>query len=273
MLSLDGPRMKFDRADEQIESIRSQLQHALDSHRDQRWLDIKHDVYDESPALTLFIIEMPGFPDTLAIDIGEAVHNLSSGLDHLVWQLVPPRTKRGLSEQRRASIQFPMTQRQRHYWTGVRGRLPAVDLRLPGVREEHRAFIERYQPYHRTSMGRAMRRLQRLSNTDKHRLLTPALFYPLDFHVKLDFKGAKQRRLIQRIGRGKQMKLGAELITWTFTDKPAYVSMNLSMTNTAGFHPSLLRPSPGNDFEDVGGTLRTIHSTCEEILLHFEATN
>lgn len=276
MRPLDGPRLKLSHADEQIESLRAELREAMESDEHRLRLDLKNDFYDDSPAITLFVTDLPVFHPHTSITIGEIVHNLRSALDHLCWSLIPKSKMKLLKEEARRSVAFPFS-RCAHgkwgYWQGKkRGSIGQAHYSLPGVSQPDRTFIERYQPYHRSTTGRAMRTLNVLSNTDKHRVIVPALFYPLGFNSNLKYEGAKQGERFVRLKPGREMKLGANLLTWTFSARPKNVSMDLRVSTTPVFHPSLIRPSPGNSVEDITGTLRTIHSVCDEIIAHFEET-
>lgn len=263
MRSLDEPRLKLDRADQQIDSLRADLLAALDVHKSEQWLDLKSDTYGEKPAITLYVTRVPVLSTEMSLAIGEIVHNLRSSLDQLAWALVPASEMRRLTHRQRIGIRFPMVRSRARY-------LSSIHRRLPGVDSEHLATIERYQPYRRAPAGRAVRILQSLSNTDKHRANVPAQFYPVGFRCNLKFKNAEPRERITRLAPGRRLKLGTRLVTWTFSIRPSDVSMDLEISASPGFPTSVVRPAPGNTFEDVGGTLRVIYNVCDEILSHFE---
>jgi len=161
-------------------------------------------------------------------------------------------------------VYFPMASSRKSYRNGVGNR-------IPGTTSKQRDFIERYQPYHRSPRGRAMRTLHVLSNTDKHRIIVPTLFFPLTHSTTIVVKDAPPR-LAQtvRIPRGQTMKIGTPLLTWTFSESPEVTKIDYRITNTPGFHPRLIRPSPGNDIEDVSGTLTTIAGLCRELVDYFQ---
>lgn len=263
MRSLDGPRLKLSRADQQIDSLRADLRAALDAHKNEPWLDLKGETHNGQPAITLYVTKLPSFSTDISLTIGEIIHNLRSSLDHLAWALVPASTLRGLTRIQRIGIEFPMVRSRARYQSSVSRRLPDVD-------SDHLATIERYQPYRRAPAGRAVRILQALSNTDKHRIIVPTLFYPIGFRFNLKFKGAKEGERITRLAPGRRLTVGAPLLTWTFSARPSDVSVDLEVTASPGFPTSVVRPAPGNTFEDVGGTLRVIYNVCDEILSHFE---
>jgi hypothetical protein len=107
--------------------------------------------------------------------LGDAVHNLRSALDHLIWQLVLLNTgKKGSRENK-----FPIESDGRRYWSITKDGNPSVrDRALKNVADEHRLLIDELQPY-RTNQGHPVTVLDTLrdfSNFDKHRLLNPVLF-------------------------------------------------------------------------------------------------
>jgi hypothetical protein len=110
--------------------------------------------------------------ETTAIVIGDAVHNLRSVLDHLVFQLALLSTNGQIKNPR--SLQFPIAETPMIYSEQERSHLSEL-------RQEHKAIIETYQPYHGISRPSSppyiyeLALLKQLSNTDKHRLLNTVL--------------------------------------------------------------------------------------------------
>jgi hypothetical protein len=260
---LADPRVKIDRGFEQIEALRTELYAAMESEGHKLDAKLASDTYRGQAALTLTISRLPVFSTGIGLLIGEIVHNLRSALDHLAWHLVPPTRLRKLSVRAAEAVYFPMARTQKGYWNGV-NRL------LPGTTNDQRAFIEQYQPYHRSAAGRAMRTLRTLSNTDKHRIIVPALYFPVRFKSQLKYEGARQIEHLIRLQPGREMKLGTPLSTWTFSGRPQNVSLDYQLTSSPAFRPALIRPAPGNSIEDVSGTLTTIAETCREIVAHFD---
>jgi hypothetical protein len=266
--SLDGSRSKLARAKGQIEGLRGELQDFMKEH--ELTLALKNDTYDGDAAVTLYVTNAPTFPLEFGVAIGEIAHNLRSALDHLAWSLVPAAARHQLSAADRRAIAFPMAVRRRGrggFWEGAkRGEPGIIDRQLPGTSQAIRATLENYQPYRRSPDGRATRTLRTLSNTDKHRVLVPAVFYPVDFHYDMKFKGARQGSRHVRLPRGRSLRTGDELLTWTFSRKPREMKVDLQVKSVPGFRPSHVSPAPGNDFEEATGTLTTIHTVCTRVL-------
>jgi hypothetical protein len=259
MRSLDGSHAKLARANDQIKSLRAQLHAAMEPDGPALTTELVRDTYEGQPALTLRVTAMPIFSPGISVLIGEIVHDLRSALDNLAWAMIQPARPHARVAER---VYFPLAKSSRSFWRGV-------NQQLPGTSAAQRSLVEQYQPYHRSPKGRAMRTLRTLSNTDKHRALVPALFFPLRFRFKVDFDEAKQIRHIIRLGPGQEMRRGTELLTWTFTQRPKNVHIEYTLVSSPGFHPTLIRPTPGNDLEDVSGTLTTVASVCGEILSRF----
>ena len=112
-------------------------------------------------------------PTMWAVLLGDAVHNLRSALDHLIWQLVLVNTGKDGS----TDNQFPICDTGEGYWNpGKNGSPSQRTRRLKGVSREHMAIIDTFQAY-RNYEARNQNRLdplatlRDLSNHDKHRLL------------------------------------------------------------------------------------------------------
>lgn len=172
--SLDGPRAKHERGVKYLDQLHAEVSEYLGSEpkpyritgnfeRDRREYVLKGEV-----------IEPIEDPERWSLVLGDALHNLRSALDHLIWQLVILNTgKKGGTENL-----FPIATTGSRYWSiSKNGRQSLRDRALKGVSDEHRAVIDRLQPYRTPEFGptKLLRTLRDLSNYDKHRLLNPLL--------------------------------------------------------------------------------------------------
>ena len=264
MSSLIGSRAKVSRAIEQIDNLGAQLRFAMESDANKLLLDTKNDVFDGHPAVTIFATRVPVFSAEISVLIGEIVHNLRSSLDNLAWFLVPRRQLNLMNVRAQRQIAFPLAENRKSFWS-------SVDRRVPQASSPHIEFIEQYQPYRRSTAGRLMRSLRTLSNTDKHRFIVTALFLPARYDVSIELVGARRGKSIPRLAPGKEIKLGTELNTWTFTAKPKEVRMEYKITCFPAFSPSLIRPYPASDVANVRDTLSGIAALCTEILNFFDS--
>ena len=127
---------------------------------------------------------------------GDAVHNLRSALDHVVWQLACYKTGGAglpsVPEHEKRAVQFPIVKAP----TTAERKDPRT-FRASGalkhVLPEHRAIIYEHQPFgSRYNFGHAevhpFTRLQILSNIDKHRTITPIAMLTTRFHLPDPFK-------------------------------------------------------------------------------------
>lgn len=129
--------------------------------------------------------------------LGDAVHNLRSALDHLVWQLVLLNTgKNGGPENK-----FPIESSGRRYWSITKdGKASVRDRALRNVADEHRVLVDELQPYrtHPGSRITVLGTLRDFSNFDKHRLLNPAL-------VAVDATSERPLRMLTNADAGEQV--------------------------------------------------------------------
>jgi hypothetical protein len=152
--SLEGPRLKLDRAREH----REQLEMAVDrfTQTEQQKVTIEHEA-----GTRLWVIEEPGeVPPEYGPLISDTLHNLRSALDYLATQLVIANNPRaGLSD-----VAFPIYDNITEY----------VERGLPKIKrmsEPVQAAIELTQPYHRPNTKWETDRLlllNRLNNDYKH---------------------------------------------------------------------------------------------------------
>jgi hypothetical protein len=85
-IDLSGVRGKIERADEHLNALYAEMQTFFEPYSNRR---IVYDVFDRPWHVIVvrpLLDELP--PLRLSIICGDAVHNLRTALDHLVWQLV-----------------------------------------------------------------------------------------------------------------------------------------------------------------------------------------
>lgn len=111
-------------------------------------------------------------PVDFGILAGDFAHNLRSALNYLVWQLALPPVGTGPGEDTAFPIIFDRPSKT--YEKPAAQRFSESQNRfLRGVRDEHRALIEKAQPYH----GRHWEHLAflaLLNDGDKHRVVSSA---------------------------------------------------------------------------------------------------
>jgi len=94
--------------------------------------------------------------------VGDAIHDLRSALDHLIWQLATVHLGRVPTNRQAPNIQFPEVRRLKDF-TGHR------NLRYIDTSDIDR--LKPFQPYKRLNRGQLhpLPKLIKLSNVDKHR--------------------------------------------------------------------------------------------------------
>lgn len=173
--SLDGCRAKHERGVEYLQQVNAEVTEYLGSEPKPYRMRGNFE-RDRSEYVVVGEVTEP-IPDPVrwSLILGDALHNLRSALDHLVWQRVVLNTgKKG----GRSNL-YPIATSGARYWSITKdGRQSLRDRALKGVSDEHRALIDALQPYRAREPDKAhfLVTLQALSNQDKHRLLNPILY-------------------------------------------------------------------------------------------------
>ncbi|HVT12952.1 MAG TPA: hypothetical protein VHE55_11860 [Fimbriimonadaceae bacterium] len=155
-------------------------------------------------------------PLKISVVTGEALHDLRSCLDYLVWQLV---SNAGNRPNRKNA--FPICKSAEEF-SGV------TDRHLHGVPHAKVALIERLQPYHGSNPRKhPLFLLKSFNDFDKHRVLTVA--HPVIW--KNSYDGLPNIN-VAKVRVHKPLETGAELFRIAITDgtDPSQVEVN--------YHPS-----------------------------------
>jgi len=172
--ALDPIRLKIARANKHLHTLDHELGTFLEPYTNPGLIDHRFDGTWHIVSLNPVIKEP--VPLLFSIICGEAVHNLRSALDYLVWQLV---LVEGNKPDRWNS--FPIYSKTEDFESKVRfpkdpKRGPLHGIALDG---EAWALIEGEQPYHsRVPREHYLATLALLSNVDKHRALHSQMFFP-----------------------------------------------------------------------------------------------
>lgn len=199
------------------------------------------------------VTKLPNLRTDYGLRLGDAIQNFRAALDHLAWALV--KLGSDPNPKRPQDVFFPTARSGQHFHS-------RIGQWLPGVSEEDRALIRRYQPYRRGDAPKAIRWLRDLSNTDKHRVLIPAIVSLGDAHLQVIGSWPLQRIDHAITGR-RALKVGTPLMRvrlWPVLGTQCQVQVQ---GNIACF------PSIGYGVA-VGDALAAIRSTVFEILDTFE---
>lgn len=156
---LDGVVAKFERAHEHLETLNAEVRAFADEkpHRMTGYLDPDASRY----SLRIAVEREP--PLRWSILVGDIVHNLRSGLDHLLWQLILVSRKRpSRGNQFPIWTKKPTTQRERQQW----------QRQVKGLSADILAVLKNVQPYNAGDRAKehCFALLNALSNEDKHQL-------------------------------------------------------------------------------------------------------
>jgi hypothetical protein len=160
---LSGVLLKLERAETHMKVFADEL--ATFSKRDPEPFGFKTEEttgQGESVTYNLYAIIREEPPRELALPFGDAIHNIRSALDHLVFELASPKGRKS------RKLQFPIFTDECEF----KVRNPPM---LKSIKGDERTLIERVQPYIATNVPSddPLAVLGRLSNRDKHRLLIP----------------------------------------------------------------------------------------------------
>lgn len=217
---------KLDRAEEHIEALAKAIEAFVgtDPYAVDRRLDA------EGADHVYFFSRFTDPPDSIALLVGDAVHNLRASLDHIVFSLAQEGAKAaGISMTKRAetSIQFPIAVSPENFDDQVGSH------RLRFVAPEAKAVIERLQPYW-LSPGQPERSwiagINSLDITDKHRTI-PALGTVVSYYAFTAPAGEDQPQVIPRMVAG-EWGVSAEIVRYRFSEPKPDVNLEFNPTFT-----------------------------------------
>ena len=107
---------------------------------------------------TLYVAEVKPVPDEISLIVGDAIHNLRSALDHLMWQLVEAG---GGTPDR--NTYFPICESAQQYASAMGNR------EIQKITPDARNIIASVQPY--VTFDQTLWLIHQLDIFDKHRLL------------------------------------------------------------------------------------------------------
>lgn len=201
-----------------------ELRADMESHFQKNPVVLRSDPQDGPSSEYLIKVEKAVLPDFISVGfrVGEIVHALRGALDMSVWHLAvlghgsdpPPKDWK---------VQFPIDLSGDSFTKGPPEAIQSL-TRCP------QAIIEWSQPYHgRNAPNPELLAILRwLSNTDKHRVITPVAVIPASFQPlgEIVTSGATQ---LQEFHTGETVEDGATVYKLVF-DQATQVQMNLNCT-------------------------------------------
>jgi hypothetical protein len=199
------------------------------------------------------ISSVPTIRDDVGLALGDVINNFRAALDHLAWGLVRAGTDPRPKKPR--SVYFPFADN----WGEFRGR---INSWLPGVPDEYRAIVRRYQPYGRGDRAKAMRWLGKFSNMDKHRVLIPTVVN----HSRIDCRVIANRPTVGWVWLARKpraLNVGTPVVRVTFAADDR-TECEVQVEGQAVIHPSLGYGVP------LADALLLIEATVRELLATFD---
>lgn len=159
---------KIERAHEHGKSLQAEVDFAL--RPESKIIQLRADLDRQSGYHVYRVATVPEpWMRRVGLIIGDLVHNLRSGLDHLFWQLYCAHVGVPKDEREARRVQFPIEDKC-EVLSEKRGK------RFSKIPDRQWAIIARVQPYEGPDMDTvAIRMIRDLSNRDKHRVLVPVL--------------------------------------------------------------------------------------------------
>jgi hypothetical protein len=165
---LDGARGKIVRATQHAVALREHCQRYTSG----RPAVLSFAQSEQGQAVDILLESTEDPPPYLGAILGDIAHNLRSALDQLTWQLAVIGPRAAELDQPKVSrgIQFPITDSKAQF---------DGHHVLEFLGDDSQARIGRWQPFNNVEAGthlvNPLAILRAISNTDKHRLLVPAV--------------------------------------------------------------------------------------------------
>lgn len=157
---------KYNWASKHLERVHTAIERSLEPKVDAVTFKTEIKPHSGHAVGLVRIAKLPELRADCGLALGDVFQNFRAALDHLAWALV------GIGSEPRPpspdKIYFPMAKSGESF-------RKKIDQWLPGVPDEYRQVIRRYQPYRRGDGPKGVRWLQKFSNKDKHRVLVPTV--------------------------------------------------------------------------------------------------
>jgi hypothetical protein len=169
MGSSEPSRLKVERAKKHVSDIDHEIRAFGDTRpyvigaKPHRILALRH--------TTLFVESVDPVPLQISLIVGDAIHNLRSALDHLVWQLVLANRKHPTTKNS-FIIEDPAKESDSR----------TFDRKVEGIDTRAKELIRAMQP--RNSGDHTLWHINELDNADKHRVILTAQLASKSWNVK-----------------------------------------------------------------------------------------
>lgn len=162
--TLAGPRLKWDRAQAQVNALEAEIREFLQSVDKPYKFTLDRNTETGEDRIVINIVRQS--PPMWSVQIGEIIHNLRSALDHMVYEIAATHGKGKVP----TGTEFPIFIDEVRFHSTERG---GGLYKIRGLPLNAQTSIEEIQPFQRKQAPtlHQLWALQELSNWDKHRLL------------------------------------------------------------------------------------------------------
>jgi hypothetical protein len=172
---LRGCRAKLDRAYEHLEAFEPEFFAATKQGIP---ITFRSEFDSQTQTVSIKIADVPEIPDRWMLIAADALQNFRAALNHLAWELAILGLRR--CDETREPIwrtEFPIATEPEKFRADT----------IADLHPLHQAMIKGFQPYHRGNLAPVypLARLQRLTNTDKHRTLQLGFIAPIESTIGL----------------------------------------------------------------------------------------
>lgn len=253
-------RLKLERAKEHIDGIDGLVKTGLVTTPSDP-VRVAYAETDTGDRLLVFFFDglAPDLPPRLSILAGEAVHQMRSVLDHLIWELIFIKTTKPPN----FHSAFPIVGTGRMGKRGWQTASEAYESQTSRLKDvippKTLALVEHLQPFHVGASYKSDRlwMLQELDNTDKHRLLLMTVHGVRLYKANIFRNGEPFEDVCFRFDPAVRFEDGAEFGRIPFTGPP-FVDAEMKVKADIIFAPA---------FEGIGDTKDIPVIPCLHMLL------
>lgn len=230
-------RLKLGRANEHLDCLRRETKAFLERNPapfDIRTKKTAGPGKSEKYVVHAVVRESP--PDYLGLIAGDAIANIRHALDHVVYELSPPKHRN------RGKTQFPI------YKDECEFKVLSPPL-IKGIEGDERTLIERVQPYQTSDPTRhPLAVLNRLANKDKHRILLTTAAATNETGTWITHTNAK---IDIHFFVGGPMEHDAKILAFTATPEDPAADMHVEAKSGLEIHlkEARVQPSGGPTME------------------------
>jgi hypothetical protein len=226
----------------------SDLQMAIDAFRDTNGNHVGKNTDVQTGKVTYFLKSVPEVPNSIALTVGDAIHNLRSTLDHLASAM-----EVAAGETPDKYTGFPV-------FDSPEGYRDCPQTKIKGLREPCKRTIDRIQPY-KGGNGHRLWQLHQLDIRDKHRILLTVSFVPVARTLTPSERELFERtfsvthpfNMVAGTERIRRLQAGQELLTVSGEDAK----------QDMGFAFDVAIDEPG--VVEVFPALTFLHLACQEV--------